>query len=55
VAGVGDLVQIIGNGEAQVGYSVTERSGGRATSCVVCTVHNEMRSASFLVEPQKQD
>jgi hypothetical protein len=24
------------------------------TSCVVCTVHMKMRSASFLVEPQNQ-
>jgi hypothetical protein len=35
-----------------VGYSVVERSGGRVTSCAVCTVHVEMRSTSFLVEPQ---
>jgi hypothetical protein len=38
----------------QVGYSVTGRSGGRVTPCVVCTVHVEMRSAGFLVEPQNQ-
>jgi hypothetical protein len=25
------------------------------TLCVVCTIHKEMRSASFLVEPQNQD
>jgi hypothetical protein len=24
------------------------------TLCVICTVHKEMRSASFLVEPQNQ-
>jgi hypothetical protein len=37
---------------AQVGYSVAGRSRGPATPCVVCTVHVEMRSAGFLVEPQ---
>jgi hypothetical protein len=37
---------------AQVGYSVAERSGGRVTPCAVCIVHVEMRSVSFLVEPQ---
>jgi hypothetical protein len=39
---------------AQVGYSVTERSGGRVTPCAVCSVHVETRSAGFLVEPQNQ-
>jgi hypothetical protein len=39
---------------AQVGYSMTGRSGGRVTPCVVCTVHVEMRSASLLVESQNQ-
>jgi hypothetical protein len=39
---------------AQVGYSVTGQSRGRVTPCAVCTVHVEMRSASFLVEPQNQ-
>jgi hypothetical protein len=38
----------------QVGYSVAERSGGRVTSCSVCTVHMETRNAYFLVEPQNQ-
>jgi hypothetical protein len=37
---------------AQVGYSVIGRSRGRLTSCAVCTVHMETRSACFLVEPQ---
>jgi hypothetical protein len=37
-----------------VGYSVAGRSGGRLTVCVVCTVHVETRSESFLVEPQNQ-
>jgi hypothetical protein len=39
---------------AQIGYLVAERSRGRVTSCAICIVHVEMRSASFLVEPQKQ-
>jgi hypothetical protein len=40
--------------QAQIGYSVTERSRYRVTLCVDCTVHKEMRSAGFLVEPQNQ-
>jgi hypothetical protein len=36
----------------QVGYSMGGRSGGRVTSCAVCTVHVETRNTSFLVEPQ---
>jgi hypothetical protein len=39
---------------ALVGYSVAGLSGGRVTLCVVYTVHVEMRSAGFLVEPQNQ-
>jgi hypothetical protein len=38
----------------QVGYSVAGRSRGWVTSCAVCTVHMETKSASFLVEPQNQ-
>jgi hypothetical protein len=39
---------------AHVEYSVAGRSEGRVTSCAVCTMHKEMRSAGFLVEPQIQ-
>jgi hypothetical protein len=39
---------------AHVKYSVAGRSRGRVALCVVCTVHVEMRSVSFLVEPQNQ-
>jgi hypothetical protein len=38
----------------QVGYSVAGRSRGRVPLCAVCTVHVEMRSVGFLVEPQNQ-
>jgi hypothetical protein len=38
----------------QVGYSLVGRSGGRVTPCAVCTMHEEMRSAGFLVETQNQ-
>jgi hypothetical protein len=38
----------------QVGYSVARRSECRVTLCAVYTVHVEMRSASFMVEPQNQ-
>jgi hypothetical protein len=54
VVGIGDLMQRTEDGQAQVGYSVTERSGGRMTPCVVCTMHKETSSTSFLVEPQNQ-
>jgi hypothetical protein len=37
-----------------VRYSVVERSEGRVTLCAVCTVHVEMSSVGFLVEPQNQ-
>jgi hypothetical protein len=36
---------------AQVGYSVAGRSRVRVTPYEVYTVHVEMRSADFLVEP----
>jgi hypothetical protein len=39
---------------AQVGYSMAERTGGQVTLCAVCTMHEEMRSVGFLVEPQNQ-
>jgi hypothetical protein len=39
IAGVGDLVQRTEDGQAQVGYAVTGRSGGRVMSCAVYTVH----------------
>jgi hypothetical protein len=39
---------------AQVRYSVAGRSRGQVALCAVYTVHMEMRSAGFLVEPQNQ-
>jgi hypothetical protein len=39
---------------AQVGYSMAGRLGGRVTPCAVCTMHEKMRIAYFLVEPQNQ-
>jgi hypothetical protein len=42
------------DGQAHVRYLVVRRSGGQVTSCVICIVHIEMRSVSFLVEPQNQ-
>jgi hypothetical protein len=39
---------------AQVEYSVARRSRGQVAPCAVCIVHVEMRSTSFLVEPQNQ-
>jgi hypothetical protein len=35
--------------QTQFGYSVVERLRCRMTMCVVCTVHKETRSVSFLV------
>jgi hypothetical protein len=46
---VGDLVRRIGDDQAQVGYSMNRRSGGRVMLCAVCTMHKETMSASFLV------
>jgi hypothetical protein len=37
-----------------VRYSVVGRSRGWVTLCAVYTVHEETRSAGFLVEPQNQ-
>jgi hypothetical protein len=48
------MVQRNKDGQAQLGYSMTGRLGGRVTSCAVCTMHEEMRSADFLVEPQNK-
>jgi hypothetical protein len=53
-AGVGDLMQRTGDGQAQVEYSVAGRSRGQVTLCSVYTMHKEMRSAGFLVQPQNQ-
>jgi hypothetical protein len=39
---------------AQVGYLVAGRSRGRMTPCAIYTVHMEMRSSGFLVEPQNK-
>jgi hypothetical protein len=39
---------------AQVGYSMTGRSRGQVTLCVVYAVHVETRIIDFLVEPQNQ-
>jgi hypothetical protein len=39
---------------AQVKYSVAGRLRGRVALRAVCTIHVEMRSASFLVEPKNQ-
>jgi hypothetical protein len=47
-AGVGDLVRRIGDDQAQVGYSVFGRSGGRVTPCAIRIVHmEETRSVGF--------
>jgi hypothetical protein len=54
VEGVGDLMQRVGDGQAQVRYLVARRSRGRVTLCAVSTVHMKMRSTSFLIEPQNQ-
>jgi hypothetical protein len=52
--GVGDLEQRTRDGQAQVGYSVAERSRGQVTLSAVCTVYKEMRSVGLLVHPQNQ-
>jgi hypothetical protein len=55
VVGVGDLVQRTRNGQAQVRYAIAKQLRGRVTLYAVFTVHNETRSASFLLWPQNQD
>jgi hypothetical protein len=52
VIGVGDLVQRIKDGQAQVGYSVAGGSTSQVTLCAMYTMHKETRSISFLVWPQ---
>jgi hypothetical protein len=42
------------DGQTQVRYSVVGRSSGGVMLCAVYTVHKEMRSTSFLVQPQNQ-
>jgi hypothetical protein len=54
MVGVGDLVWRIGDGQAQVGYSVAGQLRGQVTLCAVYTVHEEMKGASLLVEAQNQ-
>jgi hypothetical protein len=49
VTGVGDLMQGVGDDQAQVRYSVAGRSRCRVTLCPVCIMYKEMRSAGFLV------
>jgi hypothetical protein len=39
---------------AQIEYLVAMRLRDRVSPCAVCTVHVEMRSACFLVDPQNQ-
>jgi hypothetical protein len=51
MVGVGDLVQRTGDGHR---YSVSRRSRGWVALGAVCTVHVEMKSAVFLVEPKNQ-
>jgi hypothetical protein len=53
VVGVGDLVQRTGD-DRTGRYLVAGLSRCRVALCAVCTVHVEMRSACFLVEPQNQ-
>jgi hypothetical protein len=49
-AGVVDLMQRIGDDQAQVRYSVAGRSGGQVMSCAVHIIHvEETRRTSFLV------
>jgi hypothetical protein len=52
VAGIGDLVQRIGDGHT--GRVLGGWMIGRSGDAAVCTVHVETRSANFLVEPRNQ-
>jgi hypothetical protein len=47
---IGDLVQRIRDDQAQVGYSMAGRSGGRMMPCAIHIVHmEETRSVGFLI------
>jgi hypothetical protein len=40
---------------SSIGQVLSDRTiGGRITPCAICTMHKEMRSTYFLVEPQNQ-
>jgi hypothetical protein len=52
LGGIKGLSQRNGDSQASVWYSVVGRSRGRVKLCVVCIMHNEIRSAGFLVWPQ---
>jgi hypothetical protein len=54
VAGVGDLEQRTGNGQAKVGYSVVGWLICWVTLCADCTMHEETRSTGFFVERENQ-
>jgi hypothetical protein len=49
MVGVGDLVWRTENGQAHVGYSVTEQSRGQVTLCAVCTVHHASKLRSTVL------
>jgi hypothetical protein len=52
MAGVGDLVQRIGDDQTQARYSMARQSRGQMMLCVVCILQKEMRIAGFLVWPK---
>jgi hypothetical protein len=54
VAGLADVVQWTGDGQAHVEYSEGGRSRCQVMLCAVCTEHKETRSACLLVWPQNQ-
>jgi hypothetical protein len=47
MAEVGNMLQMTGDGQAQVRYSVAGRSRGWVTLCAIYTMHKETRSVSF--------
>jgi hypothetical protein len=47
--GVGHLVQMTEDGQAQIGYLMVEQLRGRMTMCAVYIIHKETRSVDFLV------
>jgi hypothetical protein len=47
-------MQRTGDSQAQVRYSMAGQSRGWVMLSAVYTVHKEMKSTSFLVEPQNQ-
>jgi hypothetical protein len=55
MAGVGDLVQRIEDGQIYVRYSVARQSKGRVMPCAFCTIHKETRFPGLDLKTKSYD